>query len=195
MQVTLVQAPTQPLQLIADIASICYGKDQASDSVKLVKHLFKNGHHSVFEHIHYTFKIEGISRACLAQLTRHRHASFTVRSQRYCDESEQFFIIPKDIKNNEDALLNYEDLLGDIKLVYAHLIDCGVKKEDARMILPNATTTELYMSLNLRELLHIVSLRNTKQAQWEIRELMQLIIELVSYNNPEIKFMFEKENA
>jgi thymidylate synthase (FAD) len=195
MLVKLVQAPAQPLQLIADIASICYGKDQAADPVKLVKHLFKNGHHSVFEHVHYTFKIEGISRACLAQLTRHRHASYTVRSQRYCNEEEQKYIIPDEINKGNAQEKIYLDAMQSAYDAYRTLLDLGIKKEDARMVLPNATTTELYMSLNLRELLHIVSLRNTKQAQWEIRELMQHIIKLISYHNPEIHFMFEKENA
>ena len=83
MNVTLIQATPNPVETIAQIASICYDSDP-KDPMKLVKHLYAGAHHSVFEHIYFTFKIEGISRACSHQLVRHRHCSFTQRSQRYC---------------------------------------------------------------------------------------------------------------
>ena len=86
--------------------------------MKLVKHLYDNGHHSVFEHIYFTFKIEGISRACSHQLVRHRMCSFTQRSQRYCKESEFEYVAPKSIGDGNpfdvmagEAFDNYEDLL------------------------------------------------------------------------------------
>lgn len=85
MKVTLIQATPNPIETIAQIASICYDSDP-KNPLGLVKHLYRNGHHSVFEHIYFTFKIEGISRACSHQLVRHRHCSFTQRSQRYCSE-------------------------------------------------------------------------------------------------------------
>lgn len=191
MKVKLVQATENAGKMITDIASICYGHDEAKNPEKLLKHLLKLEHLSVFEHAYYTFKIEGISRACLTQLTRHRHASYTVRSQRYCDESEQDAIIPVDIFANNHVREKYQEFLGQTYSFYQYLIDCGYKKEDARFILPQATTTDLYMSCNLRELIHLNNVRNTKQAQWEIRELVQEMTMLVAENSPELAFMFK----
>ena len=93
MKVTLIQATPNPIETISKIASICYDSDP-KNPLGLVKHLYKNGHHSVFEHIYFTFKIEGISRACSHQLVRHRHCSFTQRSQRYCSEDGFNYITP-----------------------------------------------------------------------------------------------------
>lgn len=99
MQVTLVQQTPNPIETIAKIASICYDSDP-KNPLGLVKHLYKNGHHSVFEHIYFTFKIEGISRACSHQLVRHRHCSFTQRSQRYCDEDGFEYVTPPTMLSN-----------------------------------------------------------------------------------------------
>lgn len=193
MKVKLIQATPNAGKMIADIASICYGKDEAKYPERLLTHLYQLGHHSTFEHAYYTFKIDGISRACLGQLTRHRHASYTVRSQRYCDESDQEFIVPIMGLDNEDqfneTIKAYKDSIDS----YKKLIELGVKREDARFVLPQATSTDLYMSCNLRELIHLDSVRNTKQAQWEIRELVQEMIKLVVEHSPELGFMFKGE--
>lgn len=195
MQVSLIQATPNPVKVITDIASICYGKEESKNPDKLLRHLVKLEHMSTFEHIYYTFKIEGISRACLAQLTRHRHASYTVRSSRYCDESKKENIIPESIKSNPDILDIYTyQVSGRSKDVYDYLISKGIKKEDARFVLPQSLSTDLYMSLNLRELIHINKLRTSKQAQWEIRDLVNEITMLVVENTPELAFMF-KDNS
>src|SRR5574344_250336 len=106
MRVTLVQSTPNPITTIATIASICYDSDP-KNPLGLVKHLYKHGHHSVFEHIYFTFKIEGISRACSHQLVRHRMCSFTQRSQRYCSEDgfsyrEPLSIREKDMRDGYD---------------------------------------------------------------------------------------------
>ena len=101
MNVTLIQATPNPIETIALMASICYDSDP-KNPMGLVKHLYRNGHHSVFEHIYFTFKIEGISRACSHQLVRHRHCSFTQRSQRYCSEDGFGFVTPPSIKKDEE---------------------------------------------------------------------------------------------
>jgi thymidylate synthase (FAD) len=191
MKVKLIQATENAGKMIADIASICYGKEEAKNPERLLKNLYKLGHHSVFEHAYYTFKIEGISRACLAQLTRHRHASYTVRSQRYSDESYQGVVIPTDIANNFSMQKKYVELLAETQRFYQYLLDNGYKKEDARFVLPQAMETELYMSCNLRELIHIADLRLSKAAQWEIRELVRGMVRLVVEHSPELEFMFE----
>lgn len=186
MNVTLIQQTENPIETIAKIASICYDSNP-KNPMGLVKHLYKNGHHSVFEHIYFTFKIEGISRACSHQLVRHRQASFTQRSQRYCSEDGFGYVKPTTIiEGSEEAALAYLEAIDQIKEGYDKLTELGIPNEDARFLLPNACNTELYMSCNLRELMHIANERLCRRAQWEIRELVQRMVDLV---DPGLKFM------
>lgn len=184
MKVTLIRQTERPLELIQSIAPICYGKEESKNPVGLVENLIQLEHFSVFEHVSFTWKIEGISRTCLAQLTRHRHASFTVRSQRYCNESKQEFIIPPSLKENYDTT----DYFKIIKREYDRLLSKGVSREDARFILPQAISTDLYMTCNLRELLHIYKLRSGQSAQWEIRDLVSELVNMIDYD---LHFMFK----
>ena len=180
MNVTLVQATPNAVETIAKIASICYDSDP-KNPMALVKHLYAGGHHSVFEHIYFTFKIEGISRACSHQLVRHRHCSFTQRSQRYCSEDGFAYVIPNTIDPDE-----FMDDMEAIKWFYKDYQDGKVPNEDARYILPNACATSLYMSLNLRELIHMANERLCVRAQWEIRDLVKAMCDLV---DPQLQFM------
>ena len=173
MEVTLIQATPNPVETIAQIASICYDSDP-KNPMALVKHLYRSGHHSVFEHIYFTFKIEGISRACSHQLVRHRHCSFTQRSQRYCSEDGFECVVPNTIDTDE-----FLDDLEVIKYAYAAYQNGGVPNEDARYILPNACATSLYLSCNLRELIHMANERLCSRAQWEIRGLVREMCNLV----------------
>lgn len=184
MKVTLVQETPNQIETIAQIASICYDS-KPKDDLALVKHLYKNGHHSVFEHIYFTFKIEGISRACSHQLVRHRHCSFTQRSQRYCDEGEFEFVTPNSI-HERTSVGSYDYAMFNITENYADLKRIGIPKEDARYLLPNACCTDLYLSCNLRELIHICNERLCSRAQWEIRELVKQMVKCV---DPRLKFM------
>lgn len=179
MKVTLIQATPNPIETIAQIASICYDSDP-KNPLGLVKHLYKNGHHSVFEHIYFTFKIEGISRACSHQLVRHRHCSFTQRSQRYCSEDGFGYVRP----NTTDNL--FDTYVDGIESWYKQMQNAGVPNEDARYILPNACETSLYLSCNLRELIHMSNERLCQRAQWEIRELVQQMVYCV---NADLWFM------
>ena len=184
MKVTLVQATPNPIETIAQIASICYDSNP-KNPLGLVKHLYNSGHHSVFEHIYFTFKIEGISRACSHQLVRHRHCSFTQRSQRYCSEDGFGIVIPNTVDLHDDDH-SYTKLMFQIEANYNELCASGVPNEDARYVLPNACATEMYLSCNLRELIHICNERLCTRAQWEIRELVKRMVEQV---DPMLDFM------
>lgn len=184
MRVTLIQATPNPIETIAQIASICYDSDP-KNPLGLVKHLYRNGHHSVFEHIYFTFKIEGISRACSHQLVRHRHCSFTQRSQRYCSE-DGFGVVMPDSIAQVDEVGGFIDFIEDITNNYNELVALGVPKEDARMVLPNACKTSLYLSCNLRELIHLCNERLCSRAQWEIRDMVK---EMVSLVDSDLQFM------
>ena len=180
MRVTLIQATPNPIDTIASIASICYDSDP-KNAMALVKHLYNNGHMSVMEHIYFTFKIEGISRACSHQLVRHRHCSFTQRSQRYCSEDGFEYVTPPTV--------NRADFKADMDLIeanYNYYHHMGSPNEDARYILPNACATSLYLSCNLRELIHMANERLCTRAQWEIRDLVREMCQLV---DPQLHFM------
>ena len=180
MNVILMQATPNPIETIAQIASICYDSDP-KNPMALVKHLYAGGHHSVFEHIYFTFKIEGISRACSHQLVRHRHCSFTQRSQRYCSEDGFEYVTPSTIP--AFAMEIGMERIGDW---YNNLQTRGVPNEDARYLLPNACATSLYLSCNLRELIHMANERLCSRAQWEIRDLVEDMCKLV---DPQLQFM------
>lgn len=184
MKVSLIQATPKPIETIAEIASICYDSNP-KNPMKLVTHLYKNGHHSVFEHIYFTFKIEDISRACSHQLVRHRHCSFTQRSQRYCSEIGRDVVFPDSIRKI-DKRDGYMNLMSYIDEHYKELQSRDVPNEDARYILPNAATTDLYLSCNLRELIHICNERLCTRAQWEIREMVKQMVALLPH---ELHFM------
>lgn len=180
MNVKLIQATPNPINTISTIASICYDSDP-KDPMRLVKHLYKNGHHSCFEHIYFTFKIEGISRACSHQIVRHRMCSVTQRSQRYCSESEFEYVTPSSITDT-----TYNCVIEGLRGWYETFQANDVENEDARYILPNACCTELYLSCNLRELIHIANERLCCKAQWEIMELVQKMVSLV---DADLQFM------
>ena len=187
MDVSLIQATNDPIKTISQIASVCYDSNP-KDPMKLVKHLYKSGHHSVMEHIYFTFKIEGISRACSHQLVRHRMCSFTQRSQRYCNESEFAYVTPLSIEfdKHDGKGFAYTHTMDRITDGYDYLVNNGVPKEDARYLLPNSCATDLYLSCNLRELIHIANERLCSKAQWEIRELVKRMVELV---DKDLQFM------
>lgn len=180
MKVTLIQETPNVVETITEIASICYAS-RPKDHLKLVKHLYYSGHHSVMEHIYFTFKIEGISRACSHQLVRHRMCSFTQRSQRYCDENGFMFVAPPTIDE-----VRFKNDMEDVEDFYRSYQRKGVPNEDARYVLPNACATDLYLSCNLRELIHICNERLCSRAQWEIRNLVKEMARLVP---AEIQFM------
>ena len=180
MKVELIQSTENPVETISKIASICYDSEPANPAA-LVRFLYKNGHHSVFEHVFFTFKISGISRACSHQLVRYRHCSFTQRSQRYCGEEGYSYITPPTIEEQgmKPSFVFDMDACDDY---YEDLLTEGVPKEDARYVLPNACETELYLSCNLRELIHMANERLCKRAQWEIRQVVEEMVKLVDEN-------------
>jgi thymidylate synthase (FAD) len=144
------------------------------------------GHFSVFEHISFTFAIEGISRACSHQFVRHRLFSFTQQSQRYVKEKRFDFTVPPSIENNKELLNEYLDLMKRVDSLYGKMVEAGIPAEDARFILPNACETKIVATANGRELMHFFKLRLDKHAQWEIRSLAEKMFKLVSEVAPNI---------
>ena len=182
-----------------------YFKREATDGEggteadRLIRHIVSSKHLSTLEHISFTFAVEGISRALLAQLTRHRVGfSYSVQSQRYCrfgsdDKSGGFkYVIPPSIEKNDHAYRVYELAMVEIQNIYDELRYLGVPPEDARFVLPQATTCNLVMTANLRALLDFYSKRRKgRGAQWEIAELAERLREAVVAVEPWTDAFFE----
>ena len=185
MKVQLLASTPNAEELICKAAHVCYSAKaiadiKTEDTDEMIGRLIEAGHTSVLEHANFTFGIEGISRVCLAQLTRHRLASYSVRSQRYVE-----------VKVGEYVGNDKEFMLERLK-EYREKIESGMKKEDARYELPQGVTTTLVMTMNARELLNFFSLRCCYKAQWEIRELANEILKKVKSIAPNV---FKKAGA
>ena len=170
MDVKVLEATLHPMHLVGIAAGTCYGKPWPS--ADRVRRCVRNGHTSVLEHTSATFRVEGISRSCLAQLTRHRIASYSVESQRYCEVGNggDWYVVPPSIvESGMDDW--YEDRMYSEMCAYNDALHAGVRKEDARYLLPMATKTNLVMTVNARSLQNLLELRLAKAAQWEIRQL------------------------
>ena len=180
MRVLLTDHTVDPVTAIERAAANCYDSEPSPDG-KIMNACYESGHHSVLEFADFTFHIEGVSRALLAQLSRHRMMSLCVRSQRYCSEDGFENITPKTILNNKDTLKLYDDITVHIQDSYSELLKLNIPAEDARMVLPNSCETVIECKMNLRELIHFCNLRLCTRAQDEIRELANAMKNLVLY--------------
>ncbi len=155
----------------------------------LIKKCIRRGHYGILEHVSITFGVKGMSRACMAQITRHRLISFDIQSQRYVDfsdvDQDQFHVPPSfeeaEVKtregrakiemSREKRLKRYWNLVDTAVEFYNDMVDAGVPKEHARMGLPIGTRVNATMTMNLRHLLHILDIRGAGDAQGEINYL------------------------
>lgn len=207
MKVTLLAYTPEGSKICNNAARICYSSQLPSDvdidpSNRSMKNAIKSGHTSVLEHCTFTFAIEGISRACSHQLVRHRFISPSQQSQRYVKMDGFDYVIPDSIANSDVDIYygedidgsevtrtlkeEYEALMYDISQFYEFAIANGIPKEDARMVLPNACTTNLVITANARELIHFFGLRCCTRAQKEIRTLAESMLRLCQQVEPDI---------
>jgi len=151
----------------------------------------KNKHASTLEHLVYSFDIDGISRACLQELARHRIASLSVKSSRYTLKElknaqlgqvdfRKFVVMTNDNSVNDGIMAQ----LGRLK----DALDAGISNDVAKFLMPEAYKTSLVWTINARALQNFLVLRSSKSALWEIRDLAQAI-----YNQlpEEHKYLFE----
>ena len=179
MKVTLINSPMNADYLCGTAAAIC---TNAADPLGALRGAMASGHESVAEHANFTFHVEHVSRVLLAQITRHRIASFSVESQRYCGV-RPVWIVPESIKK---ACYQNEFLeqCNNAYVLYCELVTVGVPEEDARYIIPEAAVCNLIITMNARELRHFFSLRMCNRAQWEIRNLADEMYKLCKVNAP-----------
>lgn len=191
LKVELLHVTPDAEKFIERIGRKCYNSEHGitgNSHGKFISNLIEKKHDSVLEHCVATFDISGISRACSHQLVRHRIASYTQKSQRYCPEDNFEFIIPEKILNNEKALIAYLKAMTEINRAYTEMrVVLGtVKCEDARMVLPNACTTSITVTMNFRSLRNFFKLRCAKDAQWEIRAMAMEMLRLVMPHAPHV---------
>lgn len=207
VKVILLQYTQYPEEVIAQAARLCYSQtpirnlqNTISDAAQtdFITNLADMGHFSPFEHVSFTFGVEGISRACSHQIVRHRIASYSQQSQRYVSEQNFDFIIPesfnsqglfKDATNKEACVCGKEwfsSIMGMIQQWYNEAIKRGIPKEDARFLLPNATETKIIITMNARELLHFFNVRCCNRAQWEIQAMATEMLRLSKSVAPNI---------
>lgn len=186
MKVALIRHTLSPEEVVALGARLCYSRTRVDDLLErvstrdqtdFVNRIMGMGHDSVLEHASFTFGIEGVSRVLLAQITRHRLASFSVQSQRYVSYEDGFgYIMPPRIAAlGEEAQAEFARQMDTMHLWYTQWQEkLGTGEggnEDARFVLPGACETRMMVTMNVRELRHFFSLRMCTRAQWEIREL------------------------
>lgn len=218
-KVFLIAHSYNPVKTVAQAAKLCYSSsniedlgnnltdEKARDFVEMLSDL---GHESPLEHASFTFGIEGVSRAFLAQITRHRIASYSVKSQRYVSEKMFDFVLPPAIEDDEDAKEIYIESMKAAQESYDRLAEILTKKhtdrlvkegmdensarkaaekianEDARFVLPNACETKMVVTMNVRSLLNFFRHRCCNRAQWEIRDVAEQMLKEVCKVAPEL---------
>ena len=199
-QVRLISKPENMLKTIYTACRTCYSADSplniydcesAQDEekmLKLISRVISSGHYSTIEHIQISFAINNISRACSHQLVRHRHMSFSQKSQRYVKEKGQFdYLTPETIEKNEELNKKFDEFMSKVSEFYLELTEAGIPAEDARAVLPNAASTSMVASLNLREMIHLANLRLCTRAQKEIRILVKRMCDELIKEEPWLK--------
>jgi thymidylate synthase (FAD) len=191
MKVELLNHTKNPEAVIGQMAGICYGKENSDEAtcIKRAAHCVSKGHLSTLRFAHATFRVSGISRVCSHQMVRSKHLDFLQRSQRYTEKQKTIYPPILLNYNNElsddlDAMIDNLAMASD--LAYAQAISEGVKKEDARFLLLQGAETELICVGNFQAWIDFINLRETKEAQWEIRAVATAIREQLATIAPNI---------
>lgn len=189
----ILYAPMDGLEVVYAAARRCYFAgdskefleeiDNSTDRKResLIRMCIRSGHESVLEHVSFTFHIT-CSRSASHQLVRHRIASYSQQSQRYCRMENMAVILPEAMDRDMDV----EEELNMIEARYKARVEEGVAPEDARAVLPNCVATHIVMTMNCRQLLHFFSERCCNRAQAEIRSIANQMLELVKQHEPVI---------
>ncbi|SFX68258.1 FAD-dependent thymidylate synthase [Ruminococcus sp. XPD3002] len=219
MKVMLIAHTPEPEKIVATAAKLCYSSSDISSlkegltedkTRSFIEMLASIGHESVFEHVSFTFGIEGISRACSHQLVRHRIASYSQKSQRYVNENGFEFITPPEIEELPEAKAEFDRLMEQITESYDKIADLltanhtarltaegldektaaskarKLANEDARFVLPNACETKIVVTMNVRSLFNFFEHRCCNRAQWEIRAVAEEMLRLCKETAPNI---------
>ncbi len=177
LDVELIAMTPDPERVIEAAGRTCYlsfNRMEDNSSGGFIRRLIKMGHESPLEHAYATFRIKNCSRAMTHQLVRHRLMSVSQQSQRYVSEDAFSYVVPESMP--AEWVDDFHEDMKAIQQMYRKWRGRGLRKEDARFVLPNACTSEIVVSANFREWRHIFRLRTSAQAQWEIRAVCRVML-------------------
>lgn len=194
MNAKLIGFTPNPEKLPAMAAKLTHSKTKPEDLDKssdkelktILEYVMKLGHTSVVEHTCFTFAISDVSRSLTHQLVRHRIASYAQQSQRYVNLNEPNYVIPPTIEKDKKMKKAYEETMDVIWKQYNKLLEMNIPAEDSRYVLPNATCTNIVVTMNARSLINFFELRCCLHAQWEIRKLANKMLQEVKKVAPTI---------
>lgn len=184
IQVKLVDHTPNPELAVAAAARICirdmdyeavYAELREEDVQRILRTVILKNHHSVLEHINFTFAISGVSRVLTHQLVRHRIASYSQLSQQRTDSSYLKFTIPPEIHHNPELAEEYKSMMIHCSELYRRLIQCGVSRSSARYVLPTSFTTRIIATMNARSLFNLLAQRECEAEEWEFRQVAHLM--------------------
>ena len=180
MEIELIAITPDAERVIEQAGRTCYlsfDKIGADSQKDFIRRLIKMGHESPLEHAYATFRIRNCSRAMTHQLVRHRLMAVSQQSQRYVDEESFDYVVPESMPAQFEE--DYHNDMRLIQRIYHKWRQRGLKKEDARFVLPNACTSEIVVSANFREWRHIFRIRTSTKAQWEIRKACGMMLNIL----------------
>ena len=175
------------MQKLERAGRVCYkseGNIKADSAEKFIRAIIKRGHESVIEHATVSFKIV-CDRGVTHELVRHRLASYSQESSRFCDYSagkfggELTFIKPCFWSDDDENFQLWKSTMAQLEKTYLAMRASGAKPEEARSILPNSLKTEIFVTMNLRELRHFLKLRTAKAAHPQMREVALKIYQIL----------------
>lgn len=181
---------------------VCYKSENLiteESAAKFVRMIISNGHESVLEHEKLTIKFicdRGVSH----EIVRHRIASYSQESTRYCNYSQAKFgkeltmIRPCFWQEDNEKYRIWYELMKKIEHSYNELISLGAKPEEARSILPNSLKTEIVVTMNIRELRHFLKLRTSNRAHPQMREVANLLLQHLKHTLPVLFEDIENES-
>jgi thymidylate synthase (FAD) len=185
LEVELVAITPDPEKVIEQAGRTCYlsfDRIEEDSAAAFIRRLIKVGHESPLEHAYATFRIRNCSRAMTHQLVRHRLMAVSQQSQRYVNEDQFAYVLPETLP--AEYVEDFHQDMKTIQQMYRKWRDRGLKKEDARFVLPNACVSEIVVSADFREWRHIFKLRLSAKAQWEIRKACTKMLAILKQHAP-----------
>lgn len=180
-----IKSQEATLQKLERIGRVCYkseGKITDNSSEQFIRNLIKRGHESVIEHESITVKVV-CDRGVSHEIVRHRIASYSQESTRYCNYSDEKFggeitvIEPNFLIPGTDVYDLWRVSCETAEADYFDLLNDGLSPQEARAVLPNSLKTEIVITMNLREWRHFFRLRTAKAAHPQMRQIANVILQ------------------
>lgn len=186
--------PEEILKKLELCGRVCYKSEDKitpESAIKFISNIVKRGHESVIEHFSFSVKFI-VDRGVSHEIVRHRIASYSQESTRYCNYSKDGFenqitvIEPSFLVNDTDGYEIWERGCKQAEQAYFDMLNYGCTAQEARSVLPNSLKTELIMTANIRAWRHFLKLRTSKAAHPQIREVAGMLLEQLNFILPSL---------